>query len=54
MLNPKDLINNRIIRYCQPLQLIIVLGISKSGKIIIARELSEKLNIPLFISDEFI
>lgn len=55
MLNPKDLITDKIVDYCKPLQLIFVIGFTKSGKVTIAKELSKRLdNRPLYIADEFI
>jgi len=54
-MDPKSLINDRIVDYCKPLQLIFVIGFTKSGKVTIAKELSKRLdNRPLYIADEFI
>lgn len=54
-MDPKSLITDKIVDYCKPLQLIFVVGFTKSGKVTIAKELSKRLdNRPLYIADEFI
>jgi gluconate kinase len=55
ILNPRDLITPKIVEYCKPLSLIFILGVTKSGKVTIARELSKQLdNRTLLISDSYI
>lgn len=54
-MNPKDLVTEKIVNYCKPLSLILIIGSVKSGKVTIARELAKQLdNRKLFISDEYI
>lgn len=54
-MNPKDLITSRIVEYSRPLNFILILGYTKSGKVTIARELSKQLdNRLLLISDDYI
>lgn len=54
-MNPKDLITPRIVDFCRDLPLIFVVGVTKSGKITIAKELSKQLdNRILLISDEYV
>lgn len=44
----------KFIEYCSTKKTIVVLGYTKTGKIGIARELEDKLQRPLFISDNYI
>lgn len=53
-MDPKSLITEKIIEYCKPLQIIMILGKTKSGKVTIARKLAKELDRELFIADEFI
>lgn len=54
-MNPKDLVTDRIVEYCKPLSVILIIGYTKSGKVTIAKELSKQLdNRKLFISDDYI
>lgn len=53
-MDPKSLITERIVEYCRPLQIIMILGKTKSGKVTIARKLAKELDRELFIADEFI
>lgn len=54
-MNPKDLVTDKIVDYCRPLSVILIIGFTKSGKVTIAKELSRQLdNRKLFISDEYI
>ena len=54
-MKPDSLITQKIVDYCKPLQIIMILGKTKSGKVTIARKLSQELdNRELYIADEFI
>jgi len=53
-MNLEDLITEKIVEYCEPLNIIFVIGYTKTGKITIARKLAKELNRTLLISDEFI
>ena len=53
-MNPSTLITSKIVKYCEPLPLIFVMGYTKTGKVTIARKLAEQLNRTLYIADEFI
>jgi hypothetical protein len=53
-MNPESLITEKIVNYCEPLQIIMILGAVKSGKVTIARKLAKELNRELFVADEFI
>ena len=53
-MEPGSLITEKIIEYCKPLQIIMILGKTKSGKVTIARKLAKELDRELFIADEFI
>lgn len=53
-MNPSSLITSKLIEYCRPLKTIVVCGYTKTGKIQIARKLSEELdNRQLIISDDY-
>jgi len=52
-MNPKDLVTDKLVDICRPLQTIFVIGYTKTGKYTIAKELSERLNREMFVSDEF-
>jgi hypothetical protein len=55
ILNPKDLVTEKIVDYCRPLSLILIIGSVKSGKVTIAKELSKQLDDrKLLISDDYI
>lgn len=53
-MKPESLITEKIIEYCRPLHIIMILGKTKSGKVTIARKLAKELDRELFIADEFI
>jgi len=50
-MNPADLVSPRIVDYCRPLNLILIIGAVKSGKVTIARKLANELDRILLISD---
>ena len=49
----KNLITDKLINYCSQMRTIVVCGFAKTGKIIIAKEISKKLNRHLIISDDY-
>ncbi len=53
-MNPTDLVSPRIVDYCRPLNLILIIGAVKSGKVTIARKLASELDRILLISDDYI
>jgi 2-phosphoglycerate kinase len=53
-MKPEDLLTDKIIDYCKSMQIIFVMGFTKTGKVSIARKLAKELNRELFIADEFI
>jgi hypothetical protein len=53
-MEPGNLITEKIVEYCKPLQLIFVVGFTKTGKVTIAKKLAKELNRSLYIADEFI
>jgi hypothetical protein len=53
-MNPSKLITPELVDYCSQFKTITVLGYTKTGKITIAKKLSQELNYPLFISDHYI
>jgi uridine kinase len=53
-MNPSKLITPELIDYCSQFKTITVLGYTKTGKITIAKKLSQELNYLLFISDHYI
>ena len=54
MNNPKDLVTQKIVDYCKQLQIIFVIGFTKTGKVTIAKELAKQLNYDILIADDFI
>lgn len=52
-MNPADLVTNQLVNYCSSMTTIVVCGFTKTGKVTIAKKLAEKLNRPLFISDDY-
>lgn len=54
ILNPKDLVTEKIVNYCRPLSHILIIGSVKSGKVTIARKLASELDRILLISDDYI
>ncbi len=53
-MNPKDLVTPELVNRCSNLGAIIVLGYTKTGKLPIAKKLSQELNYPLIISDDYL
>jgi len=53
-MNPATLVTPQLINHCKDLQLIFVIGATKTGKVIIAKTLAEALGREILISDAFI
>ena len=53
-MNPADLVTNDLINYCKNFPIIVICGYTKTGKVTIAKKLSEQLNRPLLKSDDYI
>jgi hypothetical protein len=53
-MNPADLVTKDLIKYCNNFPIIVVCGYTKTGKVTIARKLSQSLNRPLLESDNYI
>lgn len=54
IVDPSSLVSDKLIEYCADLPIIIVIGPSKSGKVTIARKISENTGATLYIADEYI
>jgi hypothetical protein len=52
-MNPVDLVTDSLINTCKNKKSIVVIGFTKTGKITIAKKLSEYLDIPILISDYY-
>lgn len=53
-MNPADLITPKIVEYCKSLQMIFVIGYTKTGKVTISKKLAKELNRTLLIADDYI
>jgi hypothetical protein len=53
-MNPSTLVDSKLVSYCENKKSIVIVGFTKTGKVTIAKELSNRLNIPLLISDHYI
>ena len=53
-MDPKTLVTDKIVEYCKKLQIIFVVGYTKTGKYTIAKELADRLHVDIFISDDFV
>jgi len=53
-MNPAELVTPSILDICKNSKSIVIAGFTKTGKVTIAKKISEELNIPLFISDNYI
>lgn len=53
-MNPADLITPKIVEYCESLQMIFVVGYTKTGKVTISKKLAKELNRILLIADDYI
>jgi hypothetical protein len=49
-----DLVTPELIQHCSQFNTIVILGYTKTGKLPIAKKISQELNRPLFISDEYL
>lgn len=52
-MNPENLVTPSLVEYCSSMKTIVVCGYTKTGKVTIAKKLANKLNRPLFISDDY-
>ena len=52
-MNPADLVTPQILTICEKSPIVVVCGFTKSGKITIARKISNHLKRRLFISDDY-
>jgi len=53
-MKPADLVTPELVQYCSQFNTIVVLGYTKTGKLPIAKKIAQKLDRPLFISDEYL
>jgi len=53
-MNPKNLVTPHLVDHCKTFNTIVICGYTKTGKVTIAKELSQQLGIPLFMSDDYI
>lgn len=54
-MNPKDHVTDKLVEVCKQMQIIFVIGFTKTGKYTIAKELANKLSpyYHLYVSDDF-
>jgi hypothetical protein len=53
-MKPADLVTPELIKHCSNFNTIVILGFTKTGKLPIARKIAQELDVPLFISDEYL
>jgi hypothetical protein len=53
-MKPADLVTPELIKHCSSFNTIVILGFTKTGKLPIAKKIAQELDIPLFISDEYL
>ena len=53
-MNPEELVTPSLLDICRNSKSIVIAGFTKTGKVTIAKKISKELNLPLFISDNYI